>query len=535
MADAEVQNPASSRSGPAEWDSVDCYNSSDALAGGGVLNGANGYSLRSLSDIKTQKAQREYKHNIHGLDVTVEVKPEVRCCGCRASSTGVKRAKFATPVLLVIVMLLLMLLLYDVPSFESRGPLHLHLLDDPQSAAMDAVCLDGSPGAIYITPAVAGFESSWQFYLEGGGWCWGAENCVARGTTSLGSSIGYPATINEIGTGLVSSDCGANPTFCKFNQVFFKYCDGNSFSGRREGPLQVQTADGTQKEVWFRGSAVIDAALRVLHTQYGFDEATEVLLAGGSAGGLAVFLQANRIGDFLRANSQSVRYKVVPVSGFFIEHDNVNGESVYQDQMRSLFEMSGAIDGLSPSCIAAQNPGEEWKCNFAGPAYAHVNAPVFVINSALDAWQVACILTALPMVGTGGSSSDVEFHGHCNAMEAWMRCADLDGSAITRCSVAQMQTLIDFQEEFVNQLTSSVTFSMPQNSAFIYSCHTHSGMISQPQMWSALEVAGVAVTDAVSRWWFAPGGAGVLPPSLPCMRSATEGGGSCNPTCPLDS
>ena len=43
-----------------------------------------------------------------------------------------------------------------------------------------------------------------------------------------------------MGGGIVSSDCGVNPAFCTFNQVFFKYCDGNSFSGLRQGEPAVR-------------------------------------------------------------------------------------------------------------------------------------------------------------------------------------------------------------------------------------------------------------------------------------------------------
>jgi len=104
----------------------------------------------------------------------------------------------------------------------------LHLLDDPQSVDLNAVCLDGSPGAFYFKPAAAGFETSWEFYLEGGGWCWSVADCAGRALGGLGSSNGYVPSIPSMGGGLVSSDCEVNPAFCNANQVFFKYCDVNS-------------------------------------------------------------------------------------------------------------------------------------------------------------------------------------------------------------------------------------------------------------------------------------------------------------------
>jgi hypothetical protein len=74
-------------------------------------------------------------------------------------------------------------------------------------------------------------------------------------------------------------------------------------------------------------------------------------------------------------------------SGFFLRQSNVLGEGVYQQQIQSIFELSNAVEGLSPACIA-DNPGAEWRCQFAPTAFAHVRAPVFVIDSSIDSWQV---------------------------------------------------------------------------------------------------------------------------------------------------
>jgi len=115
---------------------------------------------------------------------------------------------------------------------DEAPPFSLVLLDDAMSQANEAFCLDGSPGAFYIKPAstskpgadaAAGFATSWQFYLEGGGWCWSADDCASRAQGGLGSSNNYAPTLGAMGGGIVSSDCSVNPTWCNANQVFFKY------------------------------------------------------------------------------------------------------------------------------------------------------------------------------------------------------------------------------------------------------------------------------------------------------------------------
>lgn len=67
-------------------------------------------------------------------------------------------------------------------------------LNDPR-----ALCLDGSPGAYYLTP---GDPTKILLFFEGGGWCGDddlsstVENCYQRSKTGLGSSLLYPATVN---------------------------------------------------------------------------------------------------------------------------------------------------------------------------------------------------------------------------------------------------------------------------------------------------------------------------------------------------
>jgi hypothetical protein len=76
------------------------------------------------------------------------------------------------------------------------------------AAASGAVCLDGSPVALYIAPNV----ESQKVYIhqEGGGWCSPGLNCLQRANSSLGSSKTYPPTMDFDG-GYLSSDPVQNP------------------------------------------------------------------------------------------------------------------------------------------------------------------------------------------------------------------------------------------------------------------------------------------------------------------------------------
>ena len=64
-------------------------------------------------------------------------------------------------------------------------------------AATGAVCLDGTNPAYYIRPGFGSGVGKWRIHHQGGGWCEGYPDCVARSKTDLGSSAAYPASINE--------------------------------------------------------------------------------------------------------------------------------------------------------------------------------------------------------------------------------------------------------------------------------------------------------------------------------------------------
>jgi len=58
----------------------------------------------------------------------------------------------------------------------------------------------------------------------------------------------------------MSSDCKSNPDFCNYNRVHMVYCDGNSFSGNRDDPVNVNG-----KPLYFRGFSHSNLDLEIRH------------------------------------------------------------------------------------------------------------------------------------------------------------------------------------------------------------------------------------------------------------------------------
>jgi len=174
---------------------------------------------------------------------------------------------------------------------QSKSAMNLHLLENTNTTG--AVCLDGTPAGFYFSPAAnAENTNNWELYFQGGGWCYDKEDCWGRSSTALGSSTSWAPT-SSLG-GIMSDDCDSNPDFCNFNRVHMVYCDGNSFSGNRDDPVEVNG-----KNLYFRGRRIIDEILNTLQQDYGLANAENVLLTGCSAGGLATYLHTDYVHDRL--------------------------------------------------------------------------------------------------------------------------------------------------------------------------------------------------------------------------------------------
>jgi hypothetical protein len=82
------------------------------------------------------------------------------------------------------------------------------------------------------------------------------------------------------------------------------------------------------------------------------------------------------------------KYRASAISGFFLQHDTVEGKAVYPTEMKYIFSLANSTQGVNDACIASfPNSDDQWQCNFAQHAYANTKSPTFPLNSALDHWQ----------------------------------------------------------------------------------------------------------------------------------------------------
>ncbi len=240
-----------------------------------------------------------------------------------------------------------------------------------------------------------------KYYInfEGGGWCTSLDDCYDRGYGKgrrKGSSVGLPDPFNLIelmdswGNWYFSNrtDDGQghslNPVMHDWNMLQVLYCDGASWTGSN-----VSTTTHKGKQLHFRGKNNLDALIEDLLSNKGMNRATEVVISGGSAGALAVYLHADAIRAKLPTSAKVV---ALPDDGFFMDnsYSEANGWATLQ---RWVFEAQNSTAGLSKSCLDMYNPkGEAWKCFFAQYAAPLIEVPLFALQPMYDAYQVSAEL-----------------------------------------------------------------------------------------------------------------------------------------------
>jgi hypothetical protein len=192
---------------------------------------------------------------------------------------------------------------------------------------VDATCLDGSPPLYYISPGWGDGASKWQIHHEGGAWCGGADDCYGW--------WGFRSTL--VDPDVMPSDQNANMGYfnrtepqnsmSNWNYVFIRYCDGWSFASNRAQPtvLPVTNSSGSfNVTMHFRGLAVLDAVRRDL-IKKGMGAATDVVVGGCSAGGLAVFLHCDEWADALHAVAPAMNVVCLSDSGWCVQRTRAAG------------------------------------------------------------------------------------------------------------------------------------------------------------------------------------------------------------------
>ena len=168
----------------------------------------------------------------------------------------------------------------------------------------------------------------WVIHMSGGGWgflsnasassssssssdcegCGGAGAFKPDGTSPQASASLSPTPTsfaNQSGwcylkcDGIMSGDAAQNPLFHGYNKVFVPINDGTSFTGNLDKRIPASNPPVYPHKwpVYIRGGRIVTAVMSFLMKQHGMSDATDVIITGGSSGGMATYLNCDRIAD----------------------------------------------------------------------------------------------------------------------------------------------------------------------------------------------------------------------------------------------
>ncbi len=253
------------------------------------------------------------------------------------------------------------------------------------------------------------------------------------------------------------------------------YCTSDDFCGAR---------NASAGQPWhFKGSRVLPAVVAALQRRHGLRGDGAVVLAGSSAGGEALYPNADLLSEQLlpRANVLAL-----DDSGYFLSSRPYSGQTnctapfscTEQDGIRLGVAFWNAQ--LSQRCVAARPASRAFECLLGPTALPFVRTPVFVFQYLFD----------------------------------WAQFAH-DGLGDPTGDAAKMR--------YAKQSASNLTASLArQPHVFLPACYTHT--ILGDRDWTKLAIDGVLLTDAISA--FLAGKS-----QLRLVDSCTDSV-HCNPTCP---
>ncbi|KAI3680002.1 hypothetical protein L2E82_50739 [Cichorium intybus] len=335
------------------------------------------------------------------------------------------------------------------------------------AVAKGAVCLDGSPPAYQFDAGFGDGLQNWLVHIQGGGWCNSVQDCLSRTYNRFGSSMKMMSSDYNF-TGIMSNKRELNPNFYNWNRVVMRYCDGSSFTG------DVEAVDPATN-LHFRGARVFDVIVEELLSK-GMKFASNALLSGASAGGLASILHCDKFRTFFPANT---RVKCFSDAGYFAHVKDLSGGYKFEEYYNQVVTLHGSLKNLHPQCTSKMKPSLCFYPQFVMP---YITTPIFILQTTYDTFQVQNILAA-PLADPRGLFTNCK-------------------QDINACSSAQIRRLRDFRSGFLRAFLNVRHGS--SRGWFVNNCFTHGQ--SEPQAkWlgnRSSKLKRTTIAQAVGDWFY---------------------------------
>lgn len=220
------------------------------------------------------------------------------------------------------------------------------------------------------------------------------------------------------------------------------------------------------------------ALVAALQRDHLMDSADNLIMDGGSAGGLTVLLHADFFQSLLI--SPNVHFGAIGDAGWFrpsIQMDNKH----YTQQMDTMVQASNA--SLHSGCIS-NHPENPNVCIFASNVFPFLSSKMFVLEGAYDSWQLANIL---------GFPCATYFHTLVN-------CTSNDNATLEAYGQAMKRSISSAMKSSPHHVRTAGTF--------VSQCiiHVQSVYNEHHDVWhDQLFIKGKTPHDVVTEWYFGQG------------------------------
>lgn len=150
-----------------------------------------------------------------------------------------------------------------------------------------------------------------------------------------------------------------NPFWWNANHVFVPYCTSDSWSGSKSSRNEMFS---------FMGSVVVQQVVKDL-MPLGFENSTDLLLTGSSAGGTGVMLNLDPVEELIHEtlNLPRVSVRGVTDSGWFLDRDPFapTGKPAFDAIRKGMQHWQGKV----PRRCRQMYMNEPWRCYFGYRLY----------------------------------------------------------------------------------------------------------------------------------------------------------------------
>ena len=264
-------------------------------------------------------------------------------------------------------------------------------MDNPE-----AVCNDFSSAVYYQSAEKSNKEDYFIIFFEGGGGCSSFSECneqwLSQKNNPLMSSNDYNNTVE--GRDLLSSSQIENPIFYNYTHILVPYCSQDIFLANRSNPFKDKLEEVNHDDAdnfIYKGRIIFQSIIKELISKRGLANATEVILAGSSAGGLGIINNLEWTNNILMNQTEGVKPHLSAIidSSWFVPFAGSNVLN-WDANMSQAFNLPEACLDVSlghPCCTAPA-------CLLTKGYLKGLNIPIFIISSMHDIYILGDALRA---------------------------------------------------------------------------------------------------------------------------------------------